>query len=262
MKQLMNVSEPMTLYDTVLVSPYVESMRFHDGWYPTFAAFGSANEIPFFNVRNRNHHLAYNNQETRDQVPYGMQIFSIGIQFFAPQIASQAVLTTLNGGAPLAIEEIQSAVWEADLPQHASFEFKVNQDIRLKQSCAMAPSGMGPFGGGMGHGDPTVYISHETNVAAYMKGMTSQGIPELDARWPFPVPIDVPLRANISLVVKFSEWARTLLQTMIGPHYYLFAPVGGGAPSSPTKTIYGLRASLGVKRLVQQRGEYHVGGKV
>lgn len=250
-----NVLEPMTLYDTVLVSPYVDSMKFHDGWYNSFAAIGAANEIPFFNVRNRNHHLAYNNQDTRDQVPYGMQIYSIGVSFFAPQIATQ--FTLIEGPALHYAEEIHSAVWEADLPQHAGMILRVNQDDRLKHAVAMAPSGMGPFGGGMGHGDPTTPISTETACPAFMKGMTSQGTPKLTARWPFPVPIDVPLRANISVVIKLSEWARQLLQTMTGPHYLAFSG-GDAAPTIPLYSVFGIQVSLQVKRLVQQRGQYHV----
>lgn len=264
MPDYMNVLEPQTLYDTVLVGNYVSQLTYRDGWYTTFAGLGAANEVPFFNVRNRNHGLPYNNQDTRDQTAYGMQVYSLGVRFFAPQVASQGTITTLNGGTLDNIEEIQSAVWEADLPQHAALEFKVNQDIRLKHLCLMAPSGMGPFGGGMGHGDPTQYGTNDAPqpVTAFMKGMTSQGMPELTARWPFPVPIDVPMRASLSVVIKFSEWARQLLQTMKGPHYIIHAvSTTAAAPVKVTYAMFGIQVSLQVKRYVQQRGQYHVGGK-
>lgn len=257
----MNVLEPQTLYDTVLVGPYVSELTYRDGWYTSFNGIGAANEIPFFNVRNRNHGLAYNNQDTRDQMAYGMQVYSIGVQFFSPPVASQGVIRTLNGGSLYAVEEIHSAIWDADLPQNSAFEFRVNQDVRLKQVCAAAPSGMGPSGGGMGHGDPTVWPSDSApaNNVSFMKGMTTTGIPELTARWPFPVPIDVPARASVSVVVKFSEWARELLQTMKGPHYLLFCDDTHSVPTVPTKSMFGIRVSLQVKRLVQQRGQYHAG---
>lgn len=253
-EQLLNVIEPQTLYDTVLVSGYVNSMKFNDGWYTTFALLGAANEVPFFNVRNRNHHLAYNNQDTRDQTPYGMKIYSMGVSFFAPQIATQ--FHDVEGTASYA-EEIHSAVWEADLPQHAAAILRVNQDDRLKIQCCMSPPGYGPSGGGMGHGDPTVPTFYEATNPAIMKGMTGMGVPDIDNQWPFPVPIDVPRRASISVVIKFSEWARRMLQTMVGPLRYVFAPVGQGHQIDETLyCAYGIQVSLKVARYVQQRGQY------
>lgn len=252
---LMNVLEPQTLYDTVLVSGYVNSMKFADGWYATFAALGAANEIPFYNVRNRNHHLAYNNQDTRDQMSYGMKIYSIGVSFFAPQIATQ--FHDVEGVASYA-EEIHSAVWEADLPQHAAMVLRINQDDRLKIMTCMSPSGYGPTGGGMGHGDPTVATFEETTNPAIMKGMTTMGAAELNNQWPFPNPLDVPRRASLSVVIKFSEYARQELQTMVGPLRYVFAPAAGGGQMDETLyCCFGIQVSMKVKRYVQQRGAYH-----
>lgn len=252
---IMNVLESQTLYDTVLVSPFVDYMKFNDGWYNSFAGIGAANEIPFFNVRNRNHHLAYNNQDTRDQTAYGMKIYSLGVTFFAPQIATQ--FHDIEGGASFA-EEIHSAVWEADLPQHAAAILRVNQDDRLKIQCCMSPPGYGPSGGGMGHGDPTVPTFEETTNPAIMKGMTGMGVPDLNNQWPFPEPIDVPRRASISVVIKLSEWARQMLQIMVGPLRYVFAPAAGGGQIDETLyCMFGIQVSMKVKRYVQQRGQYH-----
>lgn len=253
---LANVKETQTLYDTVLIGGYIDAMEFHDGWFSTFAAIGAANEIPFFNVRNRNHHLAYNNQDKRDQVATGMRIYNMGVSFFAPQVATQFFQILLNAGGIEYAEEIHSAVWEADLPQHAGAILRINQDDRLKISCAMAQPGYGPCGGGMGHGDPTRPISNTPTAPFTMKGMTTQGVPEITNKWRFPEPIEVPRNASLSVVIKFSEWARQLLQTMSGPLNYGLQEPGGGEFKARYCT-FGIQVSLGVERLVQQRGQYH-----
>jgi hypothetical protein len=252
-ENLMNVLEPMTLYDTVLIGDYVDSMKFNDGWFATFAALGAANEIPFFNVRNRNHHLAYNNQDSRDQTAYGMQIYSMGVTFFGPAVATQ--FQDVEGTMSYA-EEIHSATWEADIPQHASATLRINQDDRLKINCAMAPPGYGPSGGGMGHGDPTVPTFGETTTAAIMKGMTSMGVPEVNNQWPFPVPLDVPRRASISVVIKLSEYARQMLQIMDGPLSFAICNNSDGEYGQLVSCMYGIQVSMKVKRYVQQRAQY------
>jgi len=228
-------------------------MSFNDGWYTTFAALGAANEVPFFNVRNRNHHLAYNNQDTRDQTAYGMKVYSMGVSFWGPQIATQ--FTDIEGGIGYA-EEIHTAEWEADLPQHAAAILRVNQDDRLKIQCCMAPPGYGPSGGGMGHGDPNVAIFEETTNPATMKGMTGMGVPDIDNQWPFPEPIDVPRRASLSVVIKFSEYGRQMLQTMSGPHRLYFQPDPASPISEAPYCCFGIQVALKVKRYVQQRGQY------
>jgi len=256
-QQVQNVVEAQLLYDTVLVSPFLTAanVQFRDGWFLTFAAIGAANDIPFFNVRNRNHGLPYNNQDTRDQSAFPMQIYSMGISFFAPQIASQFIDVE---GTPSFVEEIHSAVWQADLPRHASITLRINQDERFKGQCAMIPSGMGPFGGGEAHGNPAHdNIVYGGNVhPSIMKGAATMGYPEITNRWPFPVPIDVPRRATISAVIKFSEYGRALLAQMTGPHDLGFATPQAGLDGF--HSMFGIQVSLTVRRQVQQRGQYHV----
>jgi hypothetical protein len=255
---ILNVVESMTLYDTVLVSPFISTLQFIDGWFTSFVGIGSQNEVPFLNVRNRNHGLPYCNQDTRDQMPYGAQIYSLGVEFFAPNVATQFI-EELGDPNRYWAEEIHSAIWVSDLPRHASITLRINQDDRLKLNCAMAPSGMGPTGGAMGHGDPAadaVIYNGADLVPGFMKGMTSMGEPVLNNRWPFPVPLDVPRKASLSAVIKFSEYGRQLLQHMVGPNLLRF--VGGrGSESVYLNSMFGIRVSLQIKRFVQQRGEYH-----
>lgn len=254
--EFLNVLEPQTLIDTVLIGPSVASMQFRDGWYTSFANFGAALEIPFFNVRNRNHGLPYNNQDTRDQTAYGMKVYNLGVCFFGPQVATQ-FLEAPNAPGGYAVEEIHSAVWEADLPEHASVILRVNQDDRLKAQCAMVPCGYGPVGGGMGHGDPTQDVSYlPSYIPSTMKGCTTGGIADLGNKWPFPEPLDVPRRATLSAVIKLSDYARALLAQMTGPHGLWAQDVRGQGVVLPS--LFGVQISMTVKRYVQQRGEYHV----
>lgn len=257
MKGFLNVHEAQTLYDSVLVSPNIDKWDFSDGWFTTFANLGAANDIPFFNVRNRNHGLPYNNQDTRDQTAYGMKIYSIGISFFAPQIATQVIE---NQTITFATEEIHSAIWEADLPRHVGAILRINQDERLKIQSCMAPPGYGPFGGAMGHGEPAQWSTDIADVPSVMKGATSQSMPELTNRWPFPIPLAVPRRAAISVELKFSEYARQLLQFMTGPHSVPFLQDAGDGTYDYLLSNYacfGIQVSMQVERMVQQRGQYH-----
>ena len=256
--ELLNVLEPQMLYDTILVSPFCTDahIQFHDGWFASFAAVGAANELPFLNVRNRNHGLPYNNQDARDQAAYGMEIYSLGVAFFAPQVATQFINVE---GTPTAVEEIHSAVWQADLPRHASITLRINQDERLKQQCCLAPCGYGPYGGGEGHGNPAVdaIVTGGQANASVMKGAATMGVPDLMNRWRFPAPLDVPRRATLSAVIKFSEYAREMLRSLTGPHTYGFAG-SGRDPLVVVDCCFGIQVSLMVKRYVQQRGQYHV----
>lgn len=254
----LNVKESQTLYDTVLVCEDADHWEFHDGWFTSFLTLGQAIEIPFFNVRNRNHGLPYNNQDTRDQTAYGMQIYSLGVSFFGPQIASQWLLSDRHTVDVDCIEELHTAIWEADLPRHASVTLRVNQDDRLKQQVCMAPAGYGPFGGGMGHGDPSNWSADTAGqqLPSIMKGCTTMGAPELTNRWPFPVPLDVPRRATISAIIKFSEYGRRLIQFMRGPlQLGFFNKADGDFRYKPA--CFGIQVSLQVARYVQQRGQYH-----
>lgn len=261
MDDFKNVLEPQIMHDTILVGAGVSGWQFNTGWFTTFAAMAAQTEYPFFNVRNRNSGLAYCNQDTRDQTAYGMQVFQMGVQFFGPQIHSQAFnTTTAQPTDPAVIEEIHTALWETELPRHASITLRVNQDDRLKINCAMVSAGMGPVGGGMGHGDANQEYNMPTSRTepyyAVMKGCTSNGVAEGSNRWPFAIPLDVPRRATLSAVIRLSEYGRQMLLTMLGPHSY-YNPNGEQEGVTKLSCLFGVRVMLTVKRYVQQRGEYH-----
>jgi hypothetical protein len=250
MQGFANVPEALTLYDTVLVTQHI--LKWHDGWFTSFLAAGQANSFPFLNVRNRNHHLAYNNQDTRDQMPYAMEVYSIGVDFWGP---SQAEIES-GGEFGMIYQQNHASIWMVDLPRHASIKFNVNQDEKLNAQCCMVPSGMGPVGGGVGQGVMAYAEGFTGGTPNPMLGMTTMGMADITCRFKFPNPIQIPRRASISAVVTLSEYGRQLLQSLVGPWQYVFKDWESGRELFKWMA-YGITVSLQGKRLVQQRGQYH-----
>jgi hypothetical protein len=238
-----NVTESWVLYDTVIVAPNLSTYwTYRDGYFGTFAAMGAASGIPFFNVRNRNHGLAYNNQDTRDQLPYAMHIYSIGVSFFAPSTS-----TFLNSNGQ---QRYSHDVWETELPKHTSLTLKTNQDDRLKLNCLMAPPGYGVIVSGAAQGDiETAYAEPPISKLSF-----TQGEPLLTNKWGFKKPLQVPRRASLSVNIGLSEYARNMLGVMPGP--YPQRLLGTGAMWSNLGGAFGIQVTLGGVREVQQRGQY------
>lgn len=247
-KDFENVPENWVLYDTVLVGGYALSMNFHDGYQPTFTALGGLTNLPFFNVRNRNHGLSYNNQDTRDQLPWVFKIFTVGVSFFAP-----STVLYRDFGTPTGAQVTEQHIFETELPKHASLVIQTNQDNRLKINSLMAPPGYGPVGGGVAQGNAEVVSTGA--YANVTKGAFCQGIPELTNKWGFANPLQVPRRANLSATVTFSEYGRELLNAMPGPFKQWFRPPVG--PWFSQWGMFGIQVVLGGQRQVQQRGQYH-----
>lgn len=302
MSERRNVREQITLTDTVLVSKYVRQLADRpQGWFATFGEFGSAGSFSFFDTRNRSIGIFYNNQDARDQLPFAMRIMSIGIKFFGPGCASQFT-ACLNMGTTNAQrepfdeesvtdptfvqlanrEELHSGVWEADLPNHCAATLRTNQDIRLRAPCTMLVPGYGPVGGGWGWGSnaeyftaakggtPTPNFSGETgppNAGAFQANLQTMQQGEVDLRQRFPVPItmDVPRRANLSLTVSLSQYAKEMFQAIPGPFWHPLPNVltaqqssGSFLTHSVKAATFGVQATIHGERLVQQRGDYHV----
>jgi hypothetical protein len=252
-KEYENVSENWVLYDTCLVGGYASSMNFNDGYFTTFALLGAQNGVPFFNVRNRNHGLAYNNQDTRDQLPWGFKIFSVGVQFFAPQ----TVLYRDAAGNPIGAQVIEQALFETELPKHCSLTLQTNQDNRLKINSLMAPSGVGIVGGGVAQGDFEYTLTTTADSINPVKGGFAQGMPELKNKWGFRNPLHVPRRATLSCRIDLNEYAREMLATMPGPFFQPFQSILANGTYAFKYGMCGIRVYLGGQRFVQQRGQYH-----
>lgn len=291
-----NVREQIILTDTIMVGKWVGNMSDRpNGWFTTFAEVGAAGSLPFFNVRNRSIGTMYNNQDARDQLPYGMRIQSIGVRFWAGPTSTftscDNIGSTLVTRTPKAEndytdpdfdtmtnrEELHGAVWEADIPNHASAILRTNQDNRLKAPVALLAPGTGPVGGGWGWGSPgdlIYYAAGGTPVPAISTEGTppylgafagnlqeiQHGESDIRQRFPFPVPIEVPKRANLSLEVKLSQYAREMLQAIPGPYWFPVpnAFTVNGLTKTVKSAVYGIECTILGERLVQQRGDYSV----
>lgn len=292
-----NVREQIILTDTVLVSKFVGQLTDRpNGWFTSFAGAGAAGEFSFMNVRNRSIGIQYNNQDARDQLPFGMRIMSIGVKFFAPPCASQFTACENKGSTEISRvpvgddvytdpayplltnrEELHSALWESDLPNHMSLTLRTNQDIRLRGPAAIFTPGFGAVGGGWGWGSPgdlymaayagtpTPSISHETGAPTFGGYVTNletiaHGEVDIRQRFPFPIPIDVPKRANLSVTLKLSQYGKEMLQAITGPYWMPFPKyVDSDALKKSVKAaMFGIDCTIKGERLIQQRGAYHV----
>ncbi len=253
--KFMNVNEQWYLYDTVMVSPYVDLLPHPvSGWYNSFAAIGADDDITFFNSRNKSIGLAYNNQESRDQIPFALVAESLSVAFIAPACSSQL---SDPGEDPFGARvDTMSAFWQNELPQHASMIFRVNQDERLKMNVAMAPPGYGEMGFAMGQGDLAAEGGGNNSMTAGGWGRS-----HLKYRWRFPTGIGIPRRATMAVHIRFVEWARTVLQALWGPgRMEMWNYVDGTPPSNEIAyyhTAFLIQVLVQGRREVQQRGEYH-----
>lgn len=247
-KPFMNVGEVWRLYDTVLITNWVNYFDYKIGWYTTYAAFSAATDIPFFNVRNRNHGLAYNNQETRDQLAYVMYIYAIGVSFFAPGTV------TYEGVNPTLAAQPRPNNWfETDLPKHCSCILKTNQDERLISTCLYTPSGYGVVSSGLSQVDfESSYVQPNILHASF-----AQGIPENTNVWGFPKPLAIPRTANLSVVISMNQYARNVLATFAGPNYQPMLAYANDGTQFGAPGCAGIQVSLIGKREVQQRDQLH-----
>jgi hypothetical protein len=253
-KPFMNVREQWLLYDSVGVfnSTGYQLPRI-PGWFLTFAAMGAANEIDFFNVRNRNVGLMYTNQDSRDNMPYGFRCTSIGISMWAMCFTQAPTWATDTAFSP---DDNVAHIWQNDLPRHASITFRVQQDDILKCTALMAPPGYGPVGSGYSRGSPTLLPTDQSNGFDMSANVITQGNPFVTCRWTFPLSIDIPRRATLNVKLKWSEWARQLLAVL--PQGLEFFGIQDGDDIMGMPSFAGIQCSLAGERLVQQRGQHHV----
>jgi hypothetical protein len=248
-----NVKESWFMYDTIAVSPWLENLSHPiSGWYETFVDLSDSDSVTFFDSRNKSIGLAYNNQDSRDQIPYALVAESISVGFFAPATASQ--VGTLDEGDTRGRIDQMSSFWDNELPQHASATFRVNQDERLKTTCAMLAPGYGPVGGSMGQGDTSTVGGVSSTVHA-----NGFGTAHFKYRWNFPTGIAIPRRATVAVQLRFSEWARAALAQIWGPgNIHLKNYVDEESTEVVYKpTMFMIQCLIQGKRQVQQRGEYH-----
>jgi len=261
-----NVSESASLFDTILIcSEFYGQEQTVQGWFTTFAAFGAQEEHHFFTIRNESiASAAYCNLQSADSLDFPFLAYNIGLRFFGPasNICGTPTLEG-NGGAGL-IDDLDPAVAHFfcyDLPNHCSISLKTQQDTRIELTCYACPPGYGPCGGGAAFEITQLVAPAEALWQQHMQMnmFGTQGIPYLTNRFKLPTPIGIPRNGIIEGVLKLSEYARYVISRLNGPTNYFFAE--SDRETSPTYTFpqrFGIQFSVFGKRLVQQRGQYHV----
>lgn len=246
-----NVAETFPLFDTLGIYSQLNALATRpQGWFSTFNAAGQAIDWQFFNQRNiASAGQEYTNLETRDQVAWPFVVNSMAIHFFGPSATFERYTTQLN----LAVwNGIFPALWEADVPRHMGVELWVNQDAKLRVNSMMPGSGGGPVVGGYGSLGTLPGGVAQTMPWTVQGG--GQGNGHIKATYVFPKPIEIPVKAAISVKLIPSEYIRRLLQALPGPFTH---EMPGDISGVQVPTFYGVRVTLTGTRFVQQRGEAH-----
>jgi hypothetical protein len=233
----MNVVEAYALFDTVQIGGKVEP----EEGYPTFAALSAEEEIPFFTKRTRSKvGLAYTNKDSTDALPFAFHIYSMGIGWLGfPERAKLPAEPTADQ-----ISEFEAGyLFEKIIPAHCGVTLKVREDERLAHTAEFVPPGAGVLGyNGGAYNDAPVHAM-------------TQGWPDLANRWRFPEPVQVPRNTIVTVNLKFSKYAKSLLLAMQGPGG-IDLSLGPNQPITIQRRAL-IRVSLIGKREVQQRGELH-----
>jgi len=265
MGQFMNVKEAWSVYDTILVcSNFYGQETSVNGWFTSFALFGSTQEHRFFKTRTEaTANLAYCNQQSSDAMEYPFIAFTMGVTFFAP---TPNIAGTQNPrGGENAIENFDPGFahfWTYDLPRHCSISFKTNQDVRAEVNCYGAPPGYGPMGSGCAFelseqvlAPPPIEPLFKQH--AQMNFYGTQGVPILQNRFKFPEPIEIAKNSVIEGILNLSEYAINILTSVNGPVSYAFQnATAAGQTFFPQR--FGVQFSLFGYREIQQRGQYHI----
>ena len=247
-KEFLNVPEVWQLWDTILIGLKVNTLTPRDGYFNSYALFGAQSEFSFFNVRNRAHGLPYNNQDSRDQLPYVFHIYSMGVAWFSAS-------TSTYGGAnpPLGEDTVSNKFWMTEIPKHVSVILRTNQDERLATTALMVPPGYGPVGGGVASGDMQ---AARTNPNMHHTAF-NVGESMLINTWGFPKPLQIPRTANLSVVLRINTYCQSMLQQFPGPRVQPLKAVANDGTNYGAYATSGIQVFLKGKREVQQRGQYH-----
>lgn len=259
-----NVAESYPLYDTILICPTFYGQESNvRGWFQTFAAFSAQEEHHFFTVRNESlAGLPYCNMQSADSMDYPFLAYSMGLRFFGPATNIQGDEEAPDGteGYMNHVDGTVGHLFQYELPRHCSISLRIQQDTRVELTGYCCPPGYGPTGGGaaMEITQITAPAEDQYRQHAQLNMFGTQGISSFTNRFKFPTPIGIPRNGIIEGVLKLSEYARYMLALFYGPRSIFFQGSGGTDASESFSARFGIQLSLYGKRLVQQRGQYHV----
>jgi hypothetical protein len=233
-----NVLEYWPLYDSVLIGIDAVEKWPNAGFFTGYRFLGMPAEIPFFNIRNKSQiGLPYNNFDTKDILPFVYHCDSIGVEWVAaPSAGSNSGITG----------KVQDLAFAKLIAYHSSLSLTLNQDEKIVCSVPLLPAGMGIAGDADDGGT--------TNHQNSMVNISNNGSAVLTNRYEFPEPLLFPRDVTFNAVLKFSKYARAVLEQ-------LPAPIGETvSDGNPHNNFAMIRVSLFGRREVQQRGQLHFSG--
>lgn len=214
-QQNMNAVEAWPPYDTVCIGYGLGADR-QMHWYSTFHELATEDAISFFNKRNRSMAGAWaTNLDSRESFPFAFQCYSIGIQFSAPAAAPILEYERAAGALTEPVADLVThnhAKFAGELLKHAAVRLIVSQDEKLVTTALALPAGYGIAGQFNANVSDTLGSSDIAEVQTL-----GNGSPDFDNRFGFPVPVDIPRGHIVRVEVKFSNYAKQLLQRMEGP---------------------------------------------
>jgi len=244
MPEFQNAMEPWSLYDTILIGTGQSGKG--PGWLDSYLDLGNQNKISFFNVRTRSQvGLPYCSMDSAQQLSFAFHCYSMGVELYAPPTPQVKLPEGVFIQQPLQ----NNVLFSAEMPKHMSIRMQVSQDEKLLANVEAVPSG-GGFAGAMHSMDAP------SSVNVYQQ--FGNGDPVLKNRWVFAEPVEMPRNVNISVDLKFSDWARELLKVAQGPGAIAVqAPDGQGLNAKVINAVSMIRVSMFGKREVQQRNALH-----
>jgi len=242
--EYVNAKERFEVHDSIMIGN-TKSIAGKPGWYDSFSSFAASQKHSLFKQRAISDvGLAYNNMDTRDQMPFAFELTSIGISFAAPLGITGEEFDPVT---PANDNNLIGPIWCNDVPRLIGFRLKVRQDEKLLHCCELAPEGAGSVGAmGVAAGGGALNVM--TNI--------TQSEPDLDNRWPFPEPIGIPRAASFSVELELSSYCVEMLRTWPQLNDYYFGPI---EQQVRVPSVASIRCSLIGNRFVQQRNELHYG---
>lgn len=214
--------EPWILYDHFRIQPDLSDA---DMGVTSYSALANA-KVSLLNQKRKRTTagLAYCNMERDGEMTYGMAVFGLGIVFKADE-----VINSDSVGAEQ--EGIEGALFESTLPRHTGFILRVNQDEKLLINGTHAPGGTGSSG--------FASLNSFSGVAAAIAA--ESGLPVMSNCFDFGCkPLILPRGTTIEMIAEFMDYARTLLQGLLGPGYFNFVDSEGAPVQVPKCSMIGV----------------------
>ena len=205
--------------------------------YPSFTALADADDgIDFFSTRTSSDiGKAYTNQTKVDNLGRPLWLESVGIRFHHPNPVKED---------PASVAKVHSAkIFMSEIVNHAYFEFKTEQDVRLWLKPLMASPGYGVMGNWITL-VPAIYSAGELESGWPVQGNRAKFIGKV---------LEIPSTTRVTVTVTFSDHGKQLLRALDPLGDWDFLP-----NAIPSMAL--IECSLRGKEAFEQRGDYTAAG--